>query len=98
MEQLSGSSCLQRKWRLPEDPPLIFNHCCAAGTGLTTMLFTKIIGGAALLLNGAYAGLAPWFPGVWILNGLLVALFTYGMYTVYSYMNENLYVRILRNY
>lgn len=62
------------------------------------MLFTKIIGGAALLLNGAYAGLAPWFPGVWILNGLLVALFTYGMYTVYSYMNENLYVRILRNY
>lgn len=62
------------------------------------MLFTRITGSIALLLNGAYASLAPWFPAIWILGGLLVALFTYGMYTVYSFMNENLYARILRNY
>ncbi len=62
------------------------------------MLFTEAIGGIALLLNGAYASLAPWFPAIWILGGLFVALFTYGMYTVYSFMNENLYARILRNY
>lgn len=62
------------------------------------ILFTGITGCAALLLNGAYASLAPWFPAIWILNGLLVALFTYGMYTIYTYMNENLYARILRNY
>lgn len=62
------------------------------------MLFTGVIGSIALLLNGAYASLAPWIPAIWILSGLLVALFTYGMYTVYSFMNENLYARILRNY
>lgn len=62
------------------------------------MLFTCVIGSIALLLNGAYASLAPWFPAIWILGGLLVGLFTYGMYTVYSFMNENLYARILRNY
>lgn len=60
--------------------------------------FTATIGCVALLLNGAYACIAPWAPVIWILNGLMVGLFTYGMYRVYAYMQENLYSRILRNY
>ena len=62
------------------------------------MLFTATTGGAALLLNGVYACIAPWAPVIWILNGLMAGLFTYGMYRVYAYMQENLYSRILRNY
>ena len=60
--------------------------------------FAAVAGGAALLLNGVYACVAPWAPVIWILNAMVVALFTYGMYKVYAYMQENLYTRILRNY
>lgn len=62
------------------------------------MLFTAVTGTAALLLGGAYSSIAPWASEIWILNGLTVGLFTYGMYKVYTYINENLYLRILRNH
>lgn len=62
------------------------------------ILFTTVTGAVALLLGGAYSSIAPWASGIWILNGLAVGLFTYGMYKVYVYINENLYLRILRNH
>ena len=62
------------------------------------MLFTAVAGAVALLLGGAYSTIAPWTPEIWILNGVAVGVFTYGMYRIYSYINENLYLRILRNY
>ncbi len=60
--------------------------------------FTAAVGAIALLLGGAYSSIAPWASEIWILNGLAVGLFTYGMYKVYAYINENLYLRILRNH
>ena len=62
------------------------------------MLFAAIAGVIALLLGGAYSTIAPWAPEIWILNGAAVGVFTYGMYRIYAYINENLYLRILRNY